>query len=129
MPAETQQRNRRYYLQRIAIPEMNRRAAAHHPLAIAYVQIDRRVESRGPLLHRGVIVRMRNRNRAKTAECGDERLGCRIKVGDAVPENVTVGVRRRSARWLMAKAGTVLILNNCGSSCCHLLACVAVTVA
>ncbi|KLE17690.1 hypothetical protein AAV10_23645 [Enterobacter hormaechei] len=45
-----------------------RRAVTHHPLPIAGVQVDRRVKRGGPLLHGGVVMRVRNRDRADAPE-------------------------------------------------------------
>ena len=126
MPAQPQQSHQRHNLRGVLLPEAYRRAVTHHPLPIAGVQVDRRVKRGGPLLHGGVVMRVRNRDRADAPRASTNALVAGSRLAMQSHRTLPCGVRSRSARWLMAKAGTVLMLNSCGSSCCHLLVCVVV---
>ena len=61
--------------QALARPVFDARARAHHPFAVGLVQEDARVEALGPVDHRRVVVRMRDRDRLDPVRCGiiDER--------------------------------------------------------
>ena len=61
---------------------------AHDPGPVGLVQMDRHGEGLGPVLHRGVVVRVRERDGAQAAEPADEGFRGRVEQRDAVPEDV-----------------------------------------
>jgi hypothetical protein len=47
----------------------------HHPPGVSRVQEDRAVKAARPILHARIIMRMRDRDGAQTAQCADQRFG------------------------------------------------------
>ncbi len=54
--------------QGVAIPKFNPRAVAHYPLAVVGMEINGSVKFVSPVLHGGVVMRMRNRDGLKPAQ-------------------------------------------------------------
>ena len=87
-------------------PELHCGVRAHHPLTISCVQMDRHAPKRAaPLPHRGVVVRMGDRDRCDAAQAL-QHIDCGVvNQGDAVPQHIAGrGLRKDCAlpdteRW------------------------------
>ena len=86
--AEPDQRDAGQHRQAVAVPEPDRRVRPDDPAPVGGVQVHRRVEGRGPVLHGRVVVRVRHRDRRHAAEAAHDRLGRGVEERYAVPEQV-----------------------------------------
>ena len=105
MPAQAQQRQIGAELERVAVPEHDRRVGAHGPLAVIGVKIDRRAaEGPAPLDHGRVVVRVRDGDRGNAAQRLDHAHRRAVDKADAVPQHVlawpALNFRRRQQRAL-----------------------------
>ena len=74
-----------------SFPKLDRVPSPHYPFPIGRVQENRGVIERGaPLLHRAVVMRMRNRDAAQSAEAGNQFDGGIVDQGDAIPKKIAV---------------------------------------
>src|SRR5579864_5166665 len=91
MAAGADQRDAVGKLERIAVPEFDRRIGPHHPLAIGGMKVDRRIEGVRPFDHRRIIMRVRNSDADQSAETFDDLKGRLVEQRDAVPQHVAPG--------------------------------------
>ena len=91
VPAEPHQRAARRHLARLALPEPEPWARPHHPLAVVRVKQHRRVERLRPVLHRGVVVRVRDGHGREPAQRGHDLARGLVEERHAVPEQVAPG--------------------------------------
>src|SRR5262249_8800003 len=76
----------------LVLPEADARVRAHHPGALRLVEVDGRVaKGAAPLDHRGVVVRVRDRDLRDPAQLLDPRDRRLVDQPDAVPEEVAFG--------------------------------------
>src|SRR5580698_9035623 len=90
MTGAVQQRDARQQLLAGAIPKLDGWIRSHHPLLVADMLMDRRVERVAPLDHRGIIMRMRDRDAGDTAQQAYDLDRGIIDEADAVPHYVAV---------------------------------------
>src|SRR5579859_5472686 len=63
----------------------------HDPFGVGRVQVDRAIEGTRPILHAGVVMRMRDRDRLEAAQRTNQRFGRLVQQRDTVPQHVTLG--------------------------------------
>ena len=80
-------------LERLAVPVLDPRRRPQHPLRVVSVQMDRAVEAVGPLDHRRVVVRVRDRDPGEAAAPLHFGGGLLVEERDAVPEQVRAAIR------------------------------------
>jgi hypothetical protein len=77
-------------LLRLAAPVLDPGRRPHRPLGVVRMQENGAIEAVGPLDHRGVVMRMRDRNRGDAPAALDRGRGLVVEQRDAVPEEVRV---------------------------------------
>src|SRR5258705_9676012 len=88
------QRERHFARQRqsIALPQLDGGVGSHDPLPVGGVQMDgNAAEGAAPFHHRGVVMRVGDRDAGKPAEPLHDLDGGGIDERDAVPQNIAFG--------------------------------------
>src|SRR6188472_4112364 len=91
VPAEAQQRDAGLEHAGVAVPKNEAVVGAHHPLAVGNVEVHGRIERAGVLDHRGVVVRVRDRDRGQAAALANGALDLPVEQRDAIPQHVAAG--------------------------------------
>ena len=60
----------------------------HDPIGVGGVQVHRAAKGARPILHAGVVMRMRDRDRLQAAQGANQHFGRIVQQRNAVPENV-----------------------------------------